>query len=156
MDSLIETLSHPLPGFEGQIPLSFFFMLPIFWIAVVALNKLMFEPVLATVERRKAASTGASQGATTLQVEADALARDYAARVKNATDEALSMREKLIGQARSECEQKLLQARTEAERNLDNSRNTIRNEAETTRVELRNEIERIATEMARKVIGGAA
>lgn len=156
LESLIETLSHPLPGFEGQLPITFFFMLPIFWAAVIILNNLMLKPVMSTVDRRKAASSGTSEGAAQLQSDAQKLVADYAARVRSTTDEAAAAREKVISQTRAECESKLAAARQSAEASVTTARDTIRKETETARGELRAEVDRIADEMARKLLGRAA
>ncbi len=156
MESLIETLSHPLPGFDGQLPITFFFMLPIFWLAVLVLNNLMLKPVMATVDRRKALSTGTSEGAAHLQSEAEHLIKDYSSKIQKTTDESAANRDKVLARTRTENEATLGTARTAAEGSITAARDEIRKETQTAREQLRSEVERIADEMARKLIGRAA
>ncbi len=131
-------------------------MLPIFWAAVMILNRFMLEPVIATVERRKAASSGTSEGAAHLQAEAEKLLNDHSAAIRKGGDEAAAAREKVIAATRSEVEGTLAQARLAAEKSVTEARTVIRAESDTARTQLKAEVEKIAGEMARKLLGRAA
>ncbi|MBK6915968.1 MAG: ATP synthase F0 subunit B [Deltaproteobacteria bacterium] len=152
LPSSLALVGAPVVDIDGTL----FVQGGIFLALVVILNPLLFKPWLATQARRAEAIDGAARKAVALEQEADALVKDYDAKLAAARDQAADLR----GAAHREEEQaqaaKLATAREAASAEATAARERIARESEAARTELSGRVDELAQTIASKLLGRGA
>lgn len=136
------------------LPTSTFGQLVILFAAIIwPLDKLLFRPVLRTLERRGEKIEGARQKASALSKQADDVLGRYEAAVGIARRDAESVRRSALEGARQEQARISGAARAAAEREVASARAGVAGALDSARASLRGETERLARDAAVQVLG---
>ncbi len=107
-----------LVGALIDIDASYFVVLGLFLLLAVILNFVLFKPLMALEDKRRARTSGARESAAELQQRAGQVERDYEKAIRQARqqssedrsrvrDEALQQQRAALGQARQKTDRKL-------------------------------------------------
>jgi F-type H+-transporting ATPase subunit b len=128
----------------------------IFLVLVVALNQLLFKPLLRVQADREARTTGVmSQTEENLKHHLN-LFNEYQASIKNARMEGYRRQEQLRAEALQKRKELLAQSRTAAEQVIQDSRDTIRSQTETAKQQLTLDAQEMAGKITSAILGRSA
>ena len=125
----------------------------LFLVMVVVLRPLLFNPWLATQQRRAQAIDGALDLASRLRRESDQVGRELAERMTTARQDAATLRSDLRRQIESEQARVLSATRTTANNELEEDRARLRREAVLARQVLRERVDEMAEQIASRILG---
>jgi F-type H+-transporting ATPase subunit b len=125
----------------------------LFAILVFPLDRLLFRPLLRTLEQRGERIEGARSRASAVSKQADEVLGRYEAAVGVARKEAESIRRGALDAARQEQGKISSAARLAAEREVAKARQGVAGALESARAALRGETQRLAREAAARVLG---
>jgi F-type H+-transporting ATPase subunit b len=119
---------------------------------VFVLNRLLFRPVLRTLNDREARTHGRSDEAReTIRKVGESLSR-YENSLRQARAEGYSLLERQQSEANGERQRKIIEVRREVEEQLGQEKNEIQAQAERARATLLGEAERVATDIKTQVL----
>jgi F-type H+-transporting ATPase subunit b len=128
----------------------------IFLVLVVALNQLLFKPLLRVQAEREARTTGVmSQTEENLKHHLK-LFDEYQASIKNARMEGYRRQEQLRAEAVKKRIELLAQSRTAAEQMIQDSRDSIRSQTETAKQQLSLDAREMASKITSAILGRSA
>ncbi len=148
MNLLTVFLSGSIIDLDG----TFFFQFALFWVAFLALRKLVFHPVLAVIEAREEAIEGARAKAKRLERESAARAKEFEAELHKVRVSAGSERDKLRQEAKHLEEAILTKVRAETDRQLADAQATMEQEAQKIRSAIGTEVPVLAKQIAAKLL----
>lgn len=119
---------------------------------VFVLNRLLFRPILRTLDAREARTHGRTDEAReTIRKVGESLSR-YENSLRQARSEGYSLLERQQAEANSERQRKVAEVRGEVEEKLGQERQEIGAQAERARATLLGEAERMATDIKAQVL----
>jgi F-type H+-transporting ATPase subunit b len=123
-----------------------------FLILLAILWKLLYRPLLATMQARTEAIRKSLDEAQTARAEAARQAEENAARLRQAHAEAAAIREQALREAAQEQKQLIDGAQAEARRLIDSAKAQMEADVRRVREELRREVADLSTAIAEKLI----
>jgi F-type H+-transporting ATPase subunit b len=136
-----------------SVDISVLYQVVIFLVLWLVLSKLVFRPYITLLEDRERRTSGTSEDASELEEQAGRLKAMYEAKITEARNAAIAVRDAIIQEARRERERVLQAAREEAAVKLDRVRREVQTQMERERALLAAEANNIAQEMASKILG---
>lgn len=127
--------------------------LGIFLVLYVALNSLLFKPILQLFEERERLVAGMKAEAAALEKEFHEKSAAFDEAVREATAKAAAAMEKIKGEGQAAQRDILGRARTEAARRVEDAVKDLRAEAEAIRGAMEKDVGSIAVQIAEKVLG---
>jgi F-type H+-transporting ATPase subunit b len=127
-----------------DLDVTYFFQLVLFLVFVVAINGLLFKPLLALLERRKAETEEREREALEGLKEAEELMSKYNREVAQARAEGMAVRNRARDQALRLESDRLTAARAASTRWLDGEVARFSGEIDEARVQARSEVETMA------------
>jgi F-type H+-transporting ATPase subunit b len=152
MDMCLPLLAIPVVDIDGTL----FIQLGIYLALVVVLGPLLFKPWLAAQARRKEAVDGALAQGRTMRAEADALAKDYDARLELAREKAHGVRSDAHRAEAAAQATTLAAARDAANLGLARERERIAEQTATAREALAARVDELADTITHKLLGRAS
>ncbi len=128
-------------------------MMALFGLLLVPVNRLLFRPLLRTLDLRIERTQGTRERAAKLAASADEILARYEQAVRDVRVEAEQTRRAEIASARSETSARTAEARAEAEREIERARNEVAAALAEARIRQRAEVEPLAREAASRVLG---
>jgi len=125
----------------------------LFVATVFLLDSLVFKPLLDLAERRRKLTEGAAQEAGSIDAEAEKLAAEYEARLREAVERFTQDKEEVKRRAQEEARRIVAEAREQARAALGEARREMALEAERLRESLRPQVDTLAREIAARVLG---
>lgn len=125
------------------------------FILLVALNRLLFSPVIRVMRQREEATSGALERARRLEIEAAAKSREYDVRFQAARQEVYRQREAERRTTLGEREERLKQAHQEAESLLVTAAADLHLQQESVKRDLAASTDSLAGRIAESVLGEA-
>ena len=139
-----------------NIDISIIAAIIIFLVLVVALNLLLFKPLMKIQAERESRTTGLmSQAQEKLDHHLD-LFNKYQASIKNARMEGYRRQEQVRGEALKKRNELLAKSRTAAEQMIQDSRETIRSQVETAKNQLTLDAQEMASRITSTILGRSA
>ena len=135
-----------------SIDITLLYQIIAYFLLLGILNKLLFKPVMATLEEREASTTGKLEEAESIDSELNASIDSYEASLKAAALEGTEARGKLRAEASTREKEILEAARSEAAKELSNLRGDIDKSREAALDTLKSESGDIAKSIAEKVL----
>ena len=129
-----------------------FFILVVFLFVTFALNRLLFQPVLRTLERRAALVEGIRAGNTGKQQEIAQLTRQYEARMDEIRGEIDRFRQERRREAGRDAEAILAQAREASEARLARSMEELQRQLAEVRTDVLKGTGRLAEQITRRIL----
>ena len=123
-----------------------------FLVLLLILWRLLYRPLLATMEERSEAIRKSLEEAQAARAEAARQQEENAARLRQAHAEAAAIREQALKEAAEEQRRLVEAARAEAQRLMDSARAQTEADIRRAREELRREVAELATAVAEKLI----
>jgi F-type H+-transporting ATPase subunit b len=123
-----------------------------FLILLAVLYKLLYRPLLATLESRTSAISGQLAEAQAAREEARRQLLELEERVRAAQAEAQAVRERAVREAAETRERLTAEARQEATRLLQTAHDQVAQEVRRARADLRAEVGGLATQVAERLI----
>ncbi len=128
----------------------------IFLVLIIALNYLLFKPLMKVQAERESRTTGlVSQAQENLKHHLG-LFSEYQASIKNARMEGYRRQEQLRAEALKKRAELLAQSRTAAERMIQDSRDSIRLQVETAKQQLTSDAQEMARRITSTILGRSA
>ena len=123
-----------------------------FLVLLLILWRLLYRPLLATMEERREAIRKSLDEAQAARAEAARQQEENTARLRQALVEAAAIRERALKEAREEQRRLVDAARGEAQRLVDSAKAQTEADIRRAREELRREVAELATAVAEKLI----
>lgn len=139
----------------GFAPLKFVWQIVNFLILLFILKKLLYKPMLQMLDDRKKSIEDAINNAETAKVEAEALRKDYEARLAEAKQEAQEIIAKATKLGEEMKKDIVENAQNEAAKAIQKAQEEIVREKEQAIMALRDEVATLAVMAAGKVLGKA-
>ncbi len=152
--SLLLVASETIPVVD--IDNTVFIQGALFLLLMVVLKFLLFDPWLATRDRRAARIGGAIEEASQLREAAAERQGDYDARLVKARDEAMSLRSEHRRGAEERETEIVSAARGAASESLDQTKAKIAKDVDAARGDLASRVESLATDITTRVLGRPA
>jgi F-type H+-transporting ATPase subunit b len=130
------------------------FILVLVLIVMFCLNKLLFQPVLATLERREGVLRQLAEQAGKNKAEVERLTKAYEADLARAREEVATVRALAHAEAQRATETILQQARKASESTLDRAMTDLRHDIVRAKTELAKSAQQLATATANRVLNG--
>ena len=130
-----------------DLDVTYFFQLVLFLFFVVAINGLLFKPLLALLERRKAETEEREQEALSGLKEAEELMEKYSREIAQARAEGMAVRNRTRDQALRMEAERLTRARAASTSWLDQEVSRFEEEIDGARGRARAEVEAIAADV---------
>ena len=127
----------------------------LFLFLMIALNALLFKPMLRLLEERKARTQGRREKAVEAEANAEGIWKDYQSKIADARAEAELVRKELVRQGEVERQKVTDAASAEADKTSTEIRARISADAAKAREDVRTQVEVLAKTMAEKLIGRA-
>ncbi|MDY0059871.1 MAG: ATP synthase F0 subunit B [Myxococcota bacterium] len=144
-----ESSSTPLLGMSLlQIDNTFFIQLGLFLLLMIVLQRLLFRPLLETLQARRERITGRQAEAVRLRQEADELSRRYQTAMERTRQEAATIKAELVEAGKATEQQLLDEVRRAAYQQLEQAQR----EQEQTVAAARRELPPHAAELARTMV----
>lgn len=140
-----------------EIPpkLPFYVFVPLFFVFLAVMKKLVFDPVQALLDERASRTTGAEAEAEKMRDEAAEMQAEFDRKLADARLAGSTAGEQVRREAEAN-EHKILEgARADATRLVDEVRGRIEAESEQARASLKDDADAIAKLVAEKVLGRA-
>jgi F-type H+-transporting ATPase subunit b len=128
----------------------------IFLVLIVALNQLLFKPLMKVQAERENRTTGLMSQAQENLNHHLKLFGEYQASIKNARMEGYRRQEQLRAEASQKRTELLAQSRTAAERIIQDSRDSISSQAETAKQQLTLDAQEMARKITSTILGRSA
>jgi F-type H+-transporting ATPase subunit b len=125
----------------------------LFVLVAIPANRLLFQPMLRILDRRRERIEGARAEAQTASREAQEILSSYQASLERARAEADEARRSLLEAARRDQVRITGDARGEAEQEASRVRHEVASALDDARVKLREQTERLGREAAARVLG---
>jgi len=149
---ILDDAGKPMISVDGSVVAGII----IFLTVVLALNQLLFRPLLRVQAERESRTTGTiAQAHKQLQHRAELFGR-YEAAIKNARMEGYRLQEQARSEAMQKRKERLDLARKSADELLEQSRDSIRLQVRTAKDELAREAEEMARSIAAAVLRRSA
>lgn len=132
---------------------TFLVQMGVFFLLVLLLKPLLFDPVLKIFEQREERTEGAKKAARQMQEKAGELLRSYERELERVTRVATEERERLRGETTRLEAEILREARTVSNQMVDQGRKKIESEVNAIRFNLGKQSEIIARDIATRVLG---
>jgi F-type H+-transporting ATPase subunit b len=153
-----KTSPHLIPIFDYDIlhmqvntPL---FILVLVLVVMLCLNKLLFQPVLNTLDRRAGVLSGLAEKAEGHRAEVERLTQTYEADLVKARTEVAEVRQLAHVEAERAAEAIVQHARKSAEDAMDRAMTELRQDIARARKELAQSAQRLADATAKRVLNG--
>jgi F-type H+-transporting ATPase subunit b len=147
----------PLPLASGGVSIdfdrTFLVQMGVFFVLVLLLKPLLFDPVLKIFEQREERTEGAKAAARQMQEKAGEILRKYEGELERITRVATEERERLRAETTRLETEILREARTVANQIVDDGRKKIDAEVNAIRFNLGKQSEIIARDIATRVLG---
>jgi F-type H+-transporting ATPase subunit b len=130
-----------------------FFQIGIFLFTFIALNFLVFRPVLRLIDRRKALTIGAEHDAEALQEKTQAMMDTHHQKLQEARAQGLSLKEKSKKEGETEAAAIAAQVQRELEAALEKTRSEISQQSKEAQLKLRSLSRDLSREMTEKLLG---
>jgi len=127
----------------------------IFLVLMVALDKILFKPMMRVINERKARTVGRREAAANASTKADTIWEDYQKGLASARSQADASRMEIIREAEGRRQEITDAALKEAEATVAKLRADIRSEAEKASDKVKAEVDSMAKAMAEKIMGRA-
>jgi len=124
-----------------------------FLLLMLALNFILFRPMLRILAERQERTDGRRQKAAQLEADAQAVWDDYQKKLQSAKADADRVRTQLLRQGEAQRDKALEAAAAEAEKTVAQVRARIRAEADTARKTLTADADRLAASVAERILG---
>jgi len=131
---------------------TFFFLVGLFFITLLMLTTLLFNPLFAVLDERRKAVEGASDEARRLRKEAGRKQEQYESRVASVKREAGEERETMRQKSRKAEAEILEKGRSEAQAILEDARSSLQSEIDAARTNLDAEAEKLGSDLADRVL----
>lgn len=128
------------------------FILVLVLIVMFCLNKLLFQPVLATLERRATLLSDLAKQAEANKAEVERLTQAYEADLARARAEVATVRQLAHVEAERASDDILKRAREAADSTLDRAMTDLRGDIQRARAELAKSAEKLAAATANRVL----
>jgi F-type H+-transporting ATPase subunit b len=125
----------------------------IFLVLIVALNQLLFKPLMKVQAERESRTTGLTNQAEENLNHRLNLFNEYQASIKNARMEGYRKQEQLRAEAVKKRSELLAQSRTAGERMIQDSRESIRAQIETAKQQLTADAQEMANKITSTILG---
>jgi F-type H+-transporting ATPase subunit b len=125
----------------------------IFLVLIVALNQLLFKPLLKVQAERESRTTGVMNRAQEDLNHHLNLFNEYQASIKNARMEGYRRQEQLRAEAVKKRSELLAQSRATGERMIQDSRESIRSQIETAKQQLTSDAQEMANKITSTILG---
>lgn len=139
-------------GLVNIDPRSLIIQIVNFLVLLLILWRLLYRPLLATMEQRSEAIRKSLEEAQAARAEAARQQEENTARLRQAHAEAAAIREQALKEAADEQRKLVEAARVEAQRLVDTARAQTEGDIRRAREELRREVAELATAVAEKLI----
>jgi F-type H+-transporting ATPase subunit b len=124
-----------------------------FLFLMIALNLIIFKPMVAYLHERAHATEGAKHEAHELAAKAEARLAEWEQAMAKARNEVTELRSSRRAAANGEYQQILASARADAEKRVDEATTALRAEADHARGELKGNARALAQDVATQVLG---
>lgn len=124
----------------------------LFWLLISILRKHVFEPFLALLEAREAASTGAAADASAMIADAAEINSDTDAKLTEARVDIMKNRLTEISKAKSDADSKIRSAEQAAQRMLKEGRQKLESQRGQLQARLSADAEAMASSIVTKVL----
>ena len=128
------------------------FILVLFGIVVFSLNRLLFRPVLRTLDNRTALVEGIQSDNAAKEAEIERLTEEYRANLERVREEVAQFRQETRRAASLEADSILAAARETAERELEAGLATLKSQMAGLRAEALGNVERLAEQITQSVL----
>ncbi len=146
---LIRIFDFDLLHLELNTPL---FILALVLVVMASLHKLLFQPVLRTLENRQAHREALSEGVESHRAEIARLSGDYEADLANVRTEVARARAEHHREAQEQVERVLSQARSEAQADFEQAMADLRAQVDSASGELRAASRGLADQISQRLI----
>lgn len=130
-----------------------FVQMAIFLVVAVALNYLVFKPVLKILNLRYAKTKGDKAKIEDLTVKTDALIKEYETKIKQAKIEALQMKEAIRREGAEQGQKIVHESKQAALTQIEKIKSEITLEGKRAAGELEEQAKNLGKELAQKVLG---
>jgi F-type H+-transporting ATPase subunit b len=130
------------------------FILVLVVIVMIAMNRLLFRPVLLTLDRRAGALKALTDRAEQNKAEVDRLTQSYEADLAKARGEVATVRQKAHAEAAQATDAVLQQARKAAEGTLERAMAELSQDVQRAKGELAKSAQQLAAATANRVLNG--
>ena len=130
-----------------------FVQLAIFLVVAIALNYLVFKPVLKILNLRYSKTKGDKAKIEDLTVKADALIKEYEAKMKQAKVESLQMKEAIRREGESQGQKIVHESKQAALTQIEKIKEEIAFEGKRAAASLEEQAKNLSKELAQKVLG---
>jgi F0F1-type ATP synthase membrane subunit b/b' len=135
---------------------TFFILVGLFFVAMLVLSTLLFNPVFKVLDARRSATEGAMEESRMLAREAEEKRREYEKLLQEIKSKAAADREAMrIESRRSEAEA-LERGKKDANAIIEDARVSLRSEIDQTRKNLEDDVRMLGEALAAKVLGALA
>ena len=138
-----------LLSFDKTLVVEFF----IFIIAIIILNKLLFNPLVALRYRREDLTVGKMDEARELNNDVEKKIEEYQNRLHDAREEAYEKKAEIRKEAQQSAEKIISDARVEADRQLEEYKKELHSHIEEIKQKIKPEINILAKDIATRVLG---
>jgi F-type H+-transporting ATPase subunit b len=128
----------------------------IFLVLIVALNQLLYRPLMKIQAERESRTTGLMSQAQDNLDHQLSLFNEYQASIKNARMEGYRRQEQLRAEALKKRSELLAQSRTAAERMIQDMRDSIRSQVDTAKQQLTMDAQEMANRITSTILGRSA
>ncbi|MBL7685995.1 MAG: hypothetical protein JNK65_08190 [Deltaproteobacteria bacterium] len=129
-----------------------FIQLALFILLLLALNSILFQPVLRVLEKRSRATVGVREELAHLSTRLGQRMKEYEDKIQKAKLEGIAIKEKLKKQADEQAFSLVSQSKEKAEKHLEEISTQIGKEQSEARLALRKTVEEMGREMAQQLL----
>jgi F-type H+-transporting ATPase subunit b len=130
-----------------------FYLIALFVLLVLPVNKVLFQPIFRVLEEREARIEGVRRKAEEIGANAEATLGRYRAALQGAREQAEGGRRAVLEEARREQTQMHAGVRAEVESEIHRARDEVANALAQARAQLRGQAQELAREAAARVLG---
>lgn len=124
----------------------------IFVIVALALNHLVFKPILKILRKREEATKGTLAQAVRLETEAQLKLEEHKSSIAKALEEARALKEEAIRQGGLRKEKMITEVRQEINRGLVSARKQIETDVEAAKAKLTEEVGTLSKKITEKIL----
>jgi len=130
-----------------------FLHIAVILVMVYVLNRILFRPIIRTLEEREQGTRGRSDEARKIRAQVEGSVARFEQSLREARTEGYRLMERQQAEAAGERQRKIGLIREEIEKQLEQEKRTIQAQAEGARATLNSEAERVAATVKAQILG---